>query len=176
VGAGSGLTVHLVLDESAHRLTIEAETELLRIAQEAVTNARKHARAKNLWVTCRVDPPRAFLRVADDGDGLGSPRLDSYGLEIMRERAVRLGASLAIRNRVGGGTVVEVTVGPGTTVTPAVAPPARLAVPGRRRRILPLKGGVADAPAVPAPTLRPRHSADQPLPVRDDVTATDRTG
>jgi signal transduction histidine kinase len=176
VGAGSGLTVHLVLDESAHRLTIEAETELLRIAQEAVTNARKHARAKNLWVTCRVDPPRAFLRVADDGDGLGSPRLDSYGMEIMRERAVRLGASLAIRNRVGGGTVVEVTVGPSASGTAAVAPRARVSAPGRRRRILLPKGGVADAPAPAAPTLRPRHAADQPLPARDDVTATDRTG
>lgn len=111
VGTGSGLTVHLVLDESATRLPIEAETELLRIAQEAVTNARKHSHARNLWVTCRVDPPRAFLRVADDGAGLGTPRDDSYGMEIMRERAARLGAGLAVRPRVGGGTVVEVTVG-----------------------------------------------------------------
>ena len=111
VGTGSGLTVHLVLDESAYRLPIEAETELLRVAQEAITNARKHARARNLWVTCRVDPPRAFLRVADDGTGLGSARPDSFGLEIMRERTARLGASLTVRNRVGGGTVIEVTVG-----------------------------------------------------------------
>ena len=43
VGASSNLTVHLVLDESPVRLPIDAETELLRIAQEAVTNARKHA-------------------------------------------------------------------------------------------------------------------------------------
>src|SRR5690606_21286594 len=124
VGTGSGLTVHLVLDESAHRLTIEAETELLRVAQEAVTNARKHSRAKNLWVTCRVDPPRAFLRIADDGAGLGSPRHDSYGLEIMRERAARLGATLAIRSRVGGGTVVEVTLGAGLAGATASASPA----------------------------------------------------
>jgi signal transduction histidine kinase len=111
VGTGAGLTVHLVLDESAYRLPIEAETELLRVAQEAITNARKHARARNLWVTCRVDPPRAFLRIADDGRGLGTPRQDSFGLEIMRERAARLGAGLTVRNRVGGGTVVEVTLG-----------------------------------------------------------------
>lgn len=114
VGTGSGLTVHLVLDESAYRLPIEAETELLRVAQEAITNARKHARARNLWVTCRVDPPRAFLRVADDGTGLGSARPDSFGLEIMRERTARLGAALTVRNRVGGGTVIEVTVGAAT--------------------------------------------------------------
>lgn len=111
VGAGSGLTVHLVLDESPYRLPIEAETEILRVAQEAITNARKHARARNLWVTCRVDPPRAFLRVADDGRGMGTARTDSFGLDVMRERTARLGASLTIRQRVGGGTVVEVTLG-----------------------------------------------------------------
>jgi signal transduction histidine kinase len=111
VGTGSGLTVHLVLDESPYRLPIEAETEILRVAQEAITNARKHARARNLWVTCRVDPPRAFLRVADDGRGMGTPRPDSFGLDVMRERTSRLGATLTIRQRVGGGTVVEVTLG-----------------------------------------------------------------
>ena len=111
IGTTSGLTVHLVLDESTTRLGIEAETEFLRIAQEAVTNARRHSKAKNLWVTCRVNPPNAFLRVADDGGGLGSPRIDSYGLDIMRERAQRLGAQLNIRDRVGGGTVVELVLG-----------------------------------------------------------------
>ncbi len=113
VGTGSGLTVHLVLDESAFRLPISAETELLRVAQEAITNARKHARARNLWVTCRVDPPRAFLRIADDGRGLGNARADSYGMDIMRERCSRLGAAFTVRSRVGGGTVIEVTLGPG---------------------------------------------------------------
>ena len=114
VGTGSGLTVHLVLDESPYRLPIEAETEILRVAQEAITNARKHARARNLWVTCRVDPPRAFLRVADAGRGMGTPRPDSFGLDVMRERTSRLGATLTIRQRVGGGTVVEVTLGQAT--------------------------------------------------------------
>jgi signal transduction histidine kinase len=130
VGTGSGLTVHLVLDESAFRLPIEAETELLRIAQEAITNARKHARARNLWVTCRVDPPRAFLRVADDGRGLGTARADSYGMEIMRERSTRLGAAFTVRNRVGGGTVVEVTLGSGTA-RPREGVAAQLPVLGR---------------------------------------------
>jgi signal transduction histidine kinase len=124
VGTGSGLTVHLVLDESAFRLPIEAETELLRIAQEAITNARKHALARNLWVTCRVDPPRAFLRVADDGRGLGAARADSYGMEIMRERSTRLGATFTVRNRVGGGTVVEVTLGSGSARPREAAPQA----------------------------------------------------
>ncbi len=111
VGASSGLTVHLVLDESTDRLSVETETELLRIAQEAITNARRHSRARNLWVTCRVNPPSAYMRVADDGRGLGSPRIDSYGLDIMRERAGRLGVDLSVRERRGGGTVIEIALG-----------------------------------------------------------------
>lgn len=111
VGAGSHLTVHLELDETPVRLPIDAETELLRIAQEAVTNARKHAQARNLWVTCRVDPPHAYLSVADDGGGLGRPRQDSFGLEVMRERAARVGARLTVASRPGGGTSVEVRLG-----------------------------------------------------------------
>jgi len=111
VGASSNLTVHLVLDETPVRLPIDSETELLRIAQEAVTNARKHARAQNLWVTCRIDPPSAYLSVSDDGSGLGTPRDDSFGLEVMRERAQRIGARLAVGNRPDGGTAVEVTLG-----------------------------------------------------------------
>jgi signal transduction histidine kinase len=166
VGTGSGLTVHLVLDESAHRLPIEAETELLRIAQEAVTNARKHSRAKNLWVTCRVDPPRAFLRIADDGAGLGTPRHDSYGLEIMRERTARLGASFAVRSRVGGGTVVEVTVG--ASGASGTAPLGRESLPD------------AVVPVEEVAARRPRHAAPAPsrrlLPAlrsrSDDATVT----
>jgi signal transduction histidine kinase len=111
VGTSSGLTIHLLLDESNQRLGIETESELLRIAQEAVTNARRHSQAKNLWVTYRVSPPNALLRISDDGTGLGSPRIDSFGLDIMRERARRLGVELNIRERLGGGTVVEIALG-----------------------------------------------------------------
>lgn len=112
VGAGSKLTVHLVLDESPSRLRTDTEAELLRIAQEAVTNARKHAGASNLWVTCRVAPPSALLRVEDDGRGLGTARNDSYGMEIMSERAKRIGAELRVAPRDEGGTLVEVSLGP----------------------------------------------------------------
>jgi signal transduction histidine kinase len=110
VGASSQLTVHLLLDEAPQRLGIETETELLRIAQEAITNARKHAGAGNLWVTCRVEPPSALLRVEDDGIGLGPGRVDSFGIEIMRERAERIGARLVVRDRTEGGAMVEVTL------------------------------------------------------------------
>jgi signal transduction histidine kinase len=111
VGAGSVLTVHTILDESPMRLPADSEAELLRIAQEAITNARRHAGARNLWVTLSVDPPAALLRIEDDGRGLGDRRDDSFGLEVMRERAQRLRGTFTVRDRDGGGTLVEVTIG-----------------------------------------------------------------
>jgi signal transduction histidine kinase len=111
VSAGTTFSVHLVLDESPDRLPIAAETELLRIAQEAITNARKHAAAEHLWVTLRVEPPTAHLRIEDDGRGMGTGRHDSFGLEVMRERADRLGADLTIGSREPHGTFVDVRVG-----------------------------------------------------------------
>jgi len=115
VGTRSGMTVHLSLNETPQRLRVEIETEILRIAQEAITNARRHSGASNLWVTFAADPPHAMLTIADDGHGLGTPRSDSYGLRIMRERAERIGASLDIRSREGGGAQVSLTLAPDTS-------------------------------------------------------------
>ncbi|MEH1057782.1 GAF domain-containing sensor histidine kinase [Micromonospora sp. CPCC 206171] len=112
VGASGGLRVHLSLDESTARLPAATEAELLRIAQEAVTNARKHAGASNLWVTCEVDPPYAQIEVSDDGHGIGDQHADGhYGLAIMAERAERIRGRLEIRPRQPSGTTVAVVVG-----------------------------------------------------------------
>lgn len=112
VGAEAGLTVHLVLDEDPTRLPSGIAPEILRIAQEAVANARRHAHARTLWVTYRVTEGNAFLRVADDGQGIadGRARPDSFGLTIMRERATRIGASLTVKRRSPQGTVVELSL------------------------------------------------------------------
>jgi signal transduction histidine kinase len=115
VGARSAMTVHLTLDESPTRLRAGAETELLRIAQEAITNARKHSNAANLWVDCRVRPPFARVQIRDDGTGLGHGREDSYGLRIMHERAERIDADLRIEQHrhdsTNRGTQITVTLG-----------------------------------------------------------------
>jgi signal transduction histidine kinase len=112
VGASGGLRVHLSLDESPARLPAATEAELLRIGQEAITNARKHAGAANLWVTCEVDPPYAQVTVSDDGLGIGDQRPDGrYGLAIMAERAERIRGRLEIRPRHPSGTTVAVVLG-----------------------------------------------------------------
>jgi signal transduction histidine kinase len=112
VGAQAGLRVHLSLDESTARLPAATEAELLRIAQEAITNARKHAGAANLWVTCAVDPPIAQVEVSDDGQGITDPHPDGrYGLAIMAERAERIRGRLEITPRRPSGTTVTVVLG-----------------------------------------------------------------
>lgn len=103
----SAMRVHYSLDEGPERLPPAVESELLRIAQEAITNARKHSGAENLWVDCWIRAPAARIEIRDDGAGLGTPRGDSYGLSIMRERADRIGA--------------EVTVAPGRDPLPGTS-------------------------------------------------------
>ncbi len=111
VAGAAGIAVHLSLSEDPVRLPADAEAELLRIAQEAVSNARKHANARNLWVTLQVEPPRALLRVEDDGQGIDATGHRGFGLDIMKERADRLGATLSVTGRQPRGTSVEVELG-----------------------------------------------------------------
>ncbi len=122
VGAKSHLTVHLTLNEAPTRLSPAVEGELLRIAQEAITNARKHASAENLWVDCWTSPPQASLTVRDDGRGMSSGRDDSYGITIMRERAARIDATVDISSESGEsptrGTVVQVRVAEKNALAP----------------------------------------------------------
>jgi signal transduction histidine kinase len=89
-----------------------AEHNILRIVQEAATNAAKHASAINLEVELNHEPEGTRLRIADDGCGF-EPRKaadlssgDHFGLQIMHERAQRIGASLQIRSQPGAGTEI----------------------------------------------------------------------
>lgn len=126
VGAKSHLTVHLTLREAPNRLAPSVEAELLRIAQEAITNTRKHASAENLWVDYWADPPRAGLVVRDDGAGIRGRPTDSFGISIMRERAERIDATLEIDGSsgdTGHGTVVKVIVADTSAPSPKALPP-----------------------------------------------------
>jgi signal transduction histidine kinase len=95
------------------RLPLLQERELWRIAQEAVTNVERHARASQVVVTWRCDGDRAVLVVADDGIGFPGERagrLDSYGIMGMRERAASIGAALDVSGADGKGTIVRCEV------------------------------------------------------------------
>ncbi|RYC05299.1 sensor histidine kinase [Nocardioides zhouii] len=107
VGHATGLRVHLSLAESGPPLDARTATEVLRVAQEAIGNVRKHARADNLWVTLESDGSRLSLEVRDDGVGNAGPRENHWGLQTMRERAATVGAELDITTRPDGGTAVS---------------------------------------------------------------------
>lgn len=121
VGRAADLTVHLTLAETGSPLPARTATEVLRVAQEAIGNVRKHARAHNLWVTFDSDGTTLRLEVEDDGVGNAEPRRQHWGLQTMRERAAGMGARLEVTPRRDGGTVV--TLRSSTTVTSEGEPP-----------------------------------------------------
>jgi signal transduction histidine kinase len=106
VSHATGLRVHLSLSESGPPLPARTATEVLRVAQEAISNVRKHARARNLWVTFQFDGSTLSLEIEDDGVGNAEPRDHHWGLQTMRERAEGVGARLNVAPRPDGGTVV----------------------------------------------------------------------
>jgi len=88
------------------------EAELFRIAQEALANVRKHAKAKAVTITLKTTGRAASLSVADDGQGLAmrKPSTSGHGIVGMQERARLVGGTLTINSRAGGGTNVAVNV------------------------------------------------------------------
>ncbi|NJL40732.1 MAG: PAS domain S-box protein, partial [Leptolyngbyaceae cyanobacterium SM1_4_3] len=96
-----------------YALPTEVENNLLRIGQEALTNAIKHANADEIRVELVYDRDRFCLRVRDNGQGFGVgciPCAEGFGLLGMSERAERIGAQLTIKSQPGQGTEIIVTV------------------------------------------------------------------
>ena len=98
------------------RLPARVEEQVLRIGQEAVVNAVRHARAGHVTVELDYDQARLVLHVQDDGQGFEPGRVPSshgsghYGLTSMRERAEGVGGSLRVDSAPGRGTHIEATV------------------------------------------------------------------
>jgi signal transduction histidine kinase len=109
VHSRAGLEVSFRHQESA-RLPVPQEREMWRIAQEAIANVERHARATRVSVQWRCDGSDALLVVADDGVGFPvgkAGRLDSYGMVGMRERADAIGAHLEFESTEGRGAIVR---------------------------------------------------------------------
>jgi len=116
LGRETGMHVFLQKDCRAPSLSAADEMQLLRIAQEALANIRKHARAQTVRVLLNCRPGGNYLLlVEDDGVGFDLPRRagrpgEHIGLSIMEERARRLGGQLRIESEPGEGTRVELTL------------------------------------------------------------------
>ncbi|MFN6462929.1 MAG: AAA family ATPase [Nostoc sp. DedVER02] len=98
----------------AYSLPTEVENNLLRIGQEALTNAVKYACAGEIRVELVYNKTQCILRVKDDGRGFGVgsiPLSGGFGLLGMSERAERIGAQLTIQSQPGQGTQIVVIIG-----------------------------------------------------------------
>jgi signal transduction histidine kinase len=112
-----GLQVGLSIPPQLEAQGLEAmvEVQLLRIIQEAMSNVRKHARAKNIHVVFAVLGPHVQIIILDDGQGFDSESIaarqaEGFGLQAMRERAEALGGNLDVISQPGQGTQVVVQV------------------------------------------------------------------
>jgi signal transduction histidine kinase len=95
------------------RLPPRIQDEVLRFAQEAISNAVLHARPTAVSVTLRWEPPNLILQVKDDGTGISSANLEKsegFGLRNMRLRASQIGGKLDIKTVAGHGTSIVLTV------------------------------------------------------------------
>lgn len=104
--------VDIRFDGGEVHLPIEIEGAVLRIAQEAVTNARRHAMAHRVVVTLTCQPSTVSLDVVDDGVGFDADAVGGcgFGLTSMRDRARQLGGALDIDSDPGRGSTVNATI------------------------------------------------------------------
>jgi two-component system, NarL family, sensor histidine kinase UhpB len=97
--------------ETGLALSPEQELVVYRVAQEALTNVARHAAASSAELELRCKDQRAILTIRDDGRGLSPGSLpSSNGIRGMRERAMLIGANLAIESGPREGTEIRLTI------------------------------------------------------------------
>ncbi|HVG56547.1 MAG TPA: two-component regulator propeller domain-containing protein [Vicinamibacterales bacterium] len=111
--AARGTPVLLTVDGAERRCSADVELQILRICQEAVSNAIVHGHASTIEIALAFAPSEVALRVRDDGCGFdvnAAPpdHQEHLGLLGMEERAERIDARLSIQSTPGTGAVVEV--------------------------------------------------------------------
>jgi PAS domain S-box-containing protein len=106
-----GTEVSLVVGEGFPRAPLgETGTQVSRIMQEALTNARRHSGAKRISVSVRMEGDELLAEVTDDGVGFGTDVPPGVGLSSMRERAALIGGHLQIESGEGRGTSVRLKI------------------------------------------------------------------
>jgi two-component system nitrate/nitrite sensor histidine kinase NarX len=109
----TGLTTHLTIEGDALPLPPDVQVQVLHVVQEALSNVRKHAHAREVWVEVQ-QAPQWRVEVRDDGRGFAPDVAEAdqthVGLRIMRERAQRIGAAVEVVSVPGSGTAVALTL------------------------------------------------------------------
>lgn len=102
----AGVDAVLTVEGPVRALSPGAEVVLLRVAQEALTNVRRHAKATSVAVHLSYAADRVGLEISDDGRGFDQSQPAGHGLRGMRTRLEQLGGELAVRSVAGSGTTV----------------------------------------------------------------------
>jgi signal transduction histidine kinase len=115
--SSTGPVVSLEVAAEPANLTPDTEYQLLRLTQEALGNALKHADARHISLHLDATPEQILLTVTDDGRGFRPDALDAsdpshFGMLGMQERATKIGAVWKIASSPGHGTTVSVSLPP----------------------------------------------------------------
>jgi two-component system, NarL family, sensor histidine kinase UhpB len=112
VSQQGSVRVRREFDGRLPQLEPDVELVIYRVAQEALTNAVRHAQAARATVALRQRDANVVLEVTDDGCGLTEGLDEGSGIAGMRERALLIGADLQIRAEAGKGVAVKLSVSP----------------------------------------------------------------
>jgi two-component system, NarL family, sensor histidine kinase UhpB len=115
----AGVRVDRDFPASLPKLAPETELAVYRITQESLTNVARHAQASRVTITLEPGDDSVVLRVADDGRGLAGAHVEHGGLRSLRERALLIGAALAVKESPAGGVEVRLEV-PAAELAPAL--------------------------------------------------------
>ena len=123
IGSALGIHVSVEIDEGVDQLPETVEIVALRVIQEALQNARKHAQPRSIRVRMVRDGSSWTVEVRDDGKGFETdePPVHGrrhFGIQFMRERAELIGARFEVRSRPDLGTAVRMTIPPGAMGMP----------------------------------------------------------
>ena len=110
LSADSGVELEVALEGEPHALPEYCESNLLRIAQEAMTNAIRHSGAKRIGLRLAYRTGSVVLEIGDSGRGMTGQEPSGIGVDGMRERARQMGGQIQILSDPGRGTRVVVTV------------------------------------------------------------------
>ncbi|WP_460719062.1 sensor histidine kinase [Nocardia heshunensis] len=111
LSAETGISVTFRADQVLPVVGTVGEVALLRAAQEALSNVRRHSGASAVVVAVAAGDSGVRLSVGDNGIGFSGGSMSAgFGLRGMRDRVEQIGGTLSVTSRPGGGTMVEVEV------------------------------------------------------------------
>jgi signal transduction histidine kinase len=114
ITVGTGIELRCAVERPPHTLPENVEANLLRIGQECLVNAVRHAHPKSIQLALHHEPGQVRLRITDDGAGFDPAQLNGngnghFGWRGIHERAAQIGAVVELESRPGRGTTITVT-------------------------------------------------------------------